>query len=77
MPMIKNFTLNHVLLYVYNELNSSQTKHIKQQLLVDTLLYRQAAEFLFLKNKLSTIYFEPSETHDKNILAHAKKSAKL
>ena len=67
--MIKTFTQNDVIRYVYNETPEEETELIAYTLLTDSQLQAFYDETLALKKDLNKIDIGPSERAIQNILA--------
>ncbi len=59
--MIKNFTENDILLYIYGEVDALEAEHIEIALLVDNELNNFFLETTYLKSAIDTIKIAPCE----------------
>ena len=70
--MIKTFTQNDVIRYVYNETPEEESELIAYTLLTDSQLQAFYDEMLVLKKDLNKIDIGPSERAIQNILAYSR-----
>ena len=70
--MIKTFTQNDVIRYIYNETPEEESELIAYNLLTDSQLQAFYDEMLALKKDLNKIDLEPSERAIQNILASSR-----
>ncbi len=70
--MIKTFTPNDVIRYVYEETLEEENELIASLLLTDTELQEFYYELLAIKNDLNKVYFGPSESVTQQILEYAR-----
>lgn len=71
--MIKTFTQNELLQYVYNELNEKIKMQLEVALLRDQHLAEQCAELLIAKATLEKFEIGPREKTISAILSYSKK----
>lgn len=70
--MIKTFTQDDVIRYVYHETSESETLEIEQALLCDAKLQEAYKEITGVVNQLDQKMRTPSQLAINNILRHAK-----
>ncbi len=70
--MIKTFTQNDVVRYIYNETSDEENAEIESALLSDNNLLRCYQEFSLMKRKLQRAIKEPGERVIKDVLAYSK-----
>jgi hypothetical protein len=70
--MIKTFTHNDLILYVYNELPDEVKNKLETALQLDHLLAEQCAELLADKRDLDTLKPKPSAGCINNILRYSQ-----
>lgn len=70
--MIKTFTQNDVIRYVYEETLEEENELIANLLLTDTEMQDFYYELLAIKNDLNKIYFGPSESVTQHILDYSR-----
>jgi DNA-binding TFAR19-related protein (PDSD5 family) len=70
--MIKIFTQNELLQYVYNELDENVKSQLEAVLLHDQYLAEQCAEILIAKAQLDQLEKGPSEKTVNAILSYSK-----
>ena len=70
--MIKTFTPNDVIRYVYDETLEEENELIANLLLTDTEMQEFYYELLAVKNNLSKVFFGPSETTTQQILHYSR-----
>lgn len=70
--MIKTFTPNDVIRYVYEETLEEENELIASLLLTDTEMQEFYYELLAIKNDLNKLYFGPSETATQQILEYSR-----
>jgi hypothetical protein len=70
--MIKTFTQNDVIRYVYNETPEEESELIAYTLLTDSQLQAFYDEMLALKKDLNKIDIGPTERVIQNILAYSR-----
>jgi hypothetical protein len=70
--MIKTFTQNDVIRYIYNETPEEESELIAYTLLTDSQLQTFYDEMLALKKDLNKIDIGPSERAIQNILASSR-----
>ena len=71
--MIKIFTQNELVQYVYNELNEKVKARLEAALLQDQHLAEQCAELLIAKASLDELEKRPHEKTVSAILSYSKK----
>ena len=72
MYMIKTFTHNELIQYVYNELPAEQTTPLEKALKSDHALAGNCAELLAAKRNLDKLRPEPSAESIQNILMYSR-----
>ena len=72
MPMIKTFTENDLMRYLYKETSEKEDKEISKALISDSELREQYQELLAVKNQLDRVQLEPSSASVLNIMSHAR-----
>lgn len=70
--MIKIFTENDLIRYVYDETSEVENLEIENALLFDSETQEEYAQLVELKSQLSSVEYIPSETSVSNILSKAK-----
>jgi hypothetical protein len=70
--MIKTFTQNDLIRFLYNETSKKETKEIHKALLCDSELRQQYAELTAQKNQLDEGLLQPSPVSIANILHYSK-----
>ena len=70
--MIRTFTRNDVIRYVYNELNTKENQEIELAMLFDPDLAEEFYEMSKVKRTLNRIVKEPSKRVIDNILNYSK-----
>lgn len=70
--MIKTFTRDDVIRYVYNETSEKETKEIENALLCDVRLQNMHKEVISLKKQLDGTFKQPSDKVRQNILNYSK-----
>ena len=72
--MIKTFTQDDVIRYVYHETSELETQEIEQALLCDAKLQEVYKQIVGVVNQLDLKMKEPSQIAINNILRYAKKA---
>ena len=75
--MIKVFTENDLIRYVYDETSEVENLDIENALLFDSETQEEYSQLVELKSQLSSVEYIPSESSVSNILSKAKKLQKL
>ena len=70
--MIKTFTQNDVIRFVYQETSEQETKEIEKALLCDAKLEEMYKDILFMKADLDKAKKTPSDKVINNILNYSK-----
>lgn len=70
--MIKTFTQEKLLQYVYNELPANEQQALEQALQHDPELAAQCADLLLALNALTAVRQAPSEATTQNILRYSR-----
>ncbi len=70
--MIRTFTQDDLIRYVYQETTEVENKEIEQAMLFDTELEAQYKEISGIKNRLDTVVQSPSNRVIANILNYSK-----
>ncbi len=70
--MIKTFTENDLIKYIYNELGLRETAALKQALITDLQLQDQLDELRLMVNQLEKVNYSPSERSVNRILDHSR-----
>jgi hypothetical protein len=70
--MIKTFTQNDILRFVYEETQEEENVLIANVLLTNNELYNFYQEVLAVKKDVDQIYVQPSDTIIGNILAYSR-----
>ena len=70
--MIKVFTQNDLVRYLYRETSETETREIDKALLSDTELQLQFKELSAQKRQLDGILIDPSDNSVENILKYAR-----
>lgn len=70
--MIKTFTQNDVIRYIYNETSDIENAEIESALMIDSNLLKCYQEYSLMKRKLQRAIKEPGERILKNVLAYSK-----
>ena len=70
--MIKIFTENDLIRYVYDETSEVENLEIENALLFDSETQEEYTQLVELKSQLSSVEYIPSETSVSNILSKAK-----
>jgi hypothetical protein len=70
--MIKTFTQNDLIRFLYHETSEKETKEINRALLCDSELQAQYKELSALRHELDTARLEPSAASIQNILNYAR-----
>ena len=70
--MIKTFTQNDLIRFLYQETTENETLEINRMLSADSELQRQYRELLLSKNTLDKAQLEPSKQTVENILQYAR-----
>jgi hypothetical protein len=70
--MIKTFTQNDLIRFLYHETSEEETKEINKALLCDSELQEQYKELSVLRKELDAVRLEPSATSVQNILNYAR-----
>ncbi|GJM29317.1 MAG: hypothetical protein DHS20C17_19520 [Cyclobacteriaceae bacterium] len=69
--MIKTFTPNDILRYLYKETNTIEIKHFEQAMLVHTDILDQYVQLTDVKEQLDQIYEAPSDATIQAILDYS------
>ncbi len=70
--MIKTFTQNDLIRFLYHETSEKETKEINKALLCDSELQAQYKELNFVRHELDSARLEPSSESVQNILHYAR-----
>lgn len=70
--MIKTFTQNDLIRFLYHETSEKETKEINRALLCDSELQAQYKELNALRHELDAVRMEPSAGSIQNILNYAR-----
>ncbi|UII28436.1 hypothetical protein LVD15_08395 [Fulvivirga maritima] len=70
--MIKTFTQDDVIRFIYNETTTAERDEIKQAMLCDAELEEQYKELLAITNFLDNSVSTPSDTLVSNIINYSK-----
>jgi len=70
--MIKTFTQNDIVRYVYHETTEQENEEIAQALLCDDQLLETYHELSFVSSNLNDVTKEPSERAIENIMAYVR-----
>jgi hypothetical protein len=70
--MIKTFTQNDLVQYLYNELPTRQRQALEQTLLVDHDLAESCADLLITQLSLAEAYVQPSNRATDAIISYSK-----
>jgi len=70
--MIKTFTQNDLIRFLYHETSEKETKEINKALLCDSELQARYNELKSLGHELDAVRLEPSTTSIENILNYAR-----
>jgi len=70
--MIKTFTEDDIIKFLYNETSNRESLEIEEALLCDTELQKQFKELVTIKNELSNLSCNPSDKSVSNILDYSK-----
>ena len=70
--MIKTFTHNELIQYVYNELPNTAKTKLEQALLTDQELAEECAELLVAKRQLERVTKKPRQQCISNILLYSQ-----
>jgi hypothetical protein len=70
--MIKTFTQNDLIRFLYHETSEEETKEINKALLCESELQEQYKELSALRKELDAMRLEPSATSVQNILNYAR-----
>jgi len=73
--MKHNFTLNHLVKFIYKETTIAETIAISNALQSDWELYESYEELKKSFNQLPQVTFSPSQDSIKNILRYSKETA--
>lgn len=73
--MQRNFTLNDLFLYHYNELNTFETQEIEYLIATDETFRAEYADILAMNDWLDTAFEKPSTTSVRYILEHDKENS--
>lgn len=72
--MVQNFTLNHLIRYIYKETSASETLAIAQQLDEDYEMQKAYEELISSYQQLPKASFAPSDRTIGNILSYSKQT---
>ncbi|HRG78309.1 MAG TPA: hypothetical protein PL167_01810, partial [Cyclobacteriaceae bacterium] len=72
LPMIKTFTQNDLIRFLYHETSEEETKEINKALLCDSELQTQYKELNATRKELDAARLEPSSEVVENILNYAR-----
>jgi hypothetical protein len=70
--MIKTFTQNDLIRFLYHETSEKETKEINKALLCDSELQAQYKELNAVRHELDSARLEPSAASVQNILHYAR-----
>jgi uncharacterized coiled-coil DUF342 family protein len=70
--MIKTFTQNDLIRFLYHETSEEETKEINKALLCESELQKQYKELSTMRKELDALRLEPSATSVQNILNYAR-----
>jgi hypothetical protein len=70
--MIKTFTQNDLIRYLYHETSERETTEINKALICDSELQNQYKELIATKNQLETAQLMPSAVAVENILSYSR-----
>lgn len=70
--MIKTFTENDLMRYLYKETSEKENSEISKALISDSELRAQYQDLLAVKKQLDGVQLEPSSSTVLNILSHAR-----
>ena len=70
--MIKTFTQNDLIRYIYHETSEEETKEIDKALICDSELQLQFKELLAVKRQMDDSTMQPSATVVANILNYSR-----
>ena len=70
--MIKTFTQNDLIRYLYHETTEKETEEISQALIADPELHTQFEELRSVSNSLDKGQMQPSSSVVLNILSHVR-----
>ena len=70
--MIKTFTQNDLIRYIYHETSEEETKEIDKALICDSELQLQFKELMAVKRQMDDSTMQPSATVVANILNYAR-----
>ena len=73
--MKHNFTLNHLVKFIYKETSTAETIAISNALQSDWELYESYEELKKSFNQLPQVTFSPSQDSIQNILRYSKETA--
>ena len=70
--MIKTFTQNDLVRYLYHETTEREEREINKALICDSELQEQYKELIATKNQLDTARLEPTAVAVQNILSYSR-----
>jgi hypothetical protein len=70
--MIKTFTQNDLIRFLYHETSEEETKEINKALLCESELQEQYKELKAVRKELDAVRLEPSAASVQNILNYAR-----